>query len=122
MPEASWSRNGEAYAFPAMWTKYCKPCVALPEYTGATATTHDSIRPEHIFMPLPSLPARMGDSLGPASVRPRTDKDGAGRASAGRVHADQAETPVAKKVVALPIQANKSEERRVGKEGVRKGK
>src|SRR3546814_13238106 len=56
-------------------------------------------------MPLPSLPARMGDSLGPASVRPRTDKDGAGRASAGRVHADQAETPVAKKVVALPIQA-----------------
>src|SRR3546814_6174136 len=38
-------------------------------------------------------------------VRPRTDKDGAGRASAGRVHADQAETPVAKKVVALPIQA-----------------
>src|SRR3546814_10183712 len=78
---------------------------ALHEFTGATATTHDSTRPEHIFMPLPSLPARMGDSLVPAAVRPRTDKDGAGRASAGRVHADQAETPVAKKVVALPIQA-----------------
>src|SRR3546814_15520417 len=101
MPEASWSRNGEAYAFPAMWTKYCKPCVALPEYTGATATTHDSIRPEHIFMPLPSLPARMGDSRGHAPVRPRTDKDGAARASSGRVPPVPAETPLPTKGGAL---------------------
>src|SRR3546814_20107382 len=97
MPEASWSRNGEAYAFPAMWTKYCKPCVALPEYTGATATTHDSIRPAHLFMPLPSLPARLGDSLGPASLRHRTDQNRSGRAHEGRVPDHPAPTPIHKK-------------------------
>src|SRR3546814_17514967 len=92
---ASWSRNGGGYAFPATWTKYCKPCAASPEHTQAPRQPLTiQIRPEHTFYAATLVTRPHGRSTWPRYDPPRHRQ---GRRRPGQC---------------------RSEARRVGKEGV----